>query len=316
MKERALTISAAWLVLAIAFVPSLVWGSEKDDDGEKKEEVATTANGAKSPETSPLVETKEKEKKKSVRSETLLNDKPVVPGKAPFTAGERLDFEVTWFNVKGGIATLEVVGFDEFEGETALHLRTTAISSKAFSVFMKVEDVGDSWIHPTGLHSLGYVTNQNEGGRYEFQKVILDNEDGTAHSHRMIRKQDDRVKRKEQKLHMEKTYVQDALSMLYYFRAFDLKKGDRLKTHVHTSRKIWELTVDVLGKETIKTPVGKFDCLKVRPSVKHKGKPQNKGTMTMWITDDDRKIPVKITSDVKIGKINAILIDYEEPDEF
>ena len=46
-----------------------------------------------------------------------------------------------------------------------------------------------------------------------------------------------------------------------------------------------------------------------------KGKKQDRGQLTMWITDDERRMPVKIQSAVKIGKINAILIRYEEPNK-
>ena len=265
------------------------------------------------------VQTKSKgrKSKKVPRCETLLNGKPATPGKAPFKTGERIELEVTWFGIKGGVATIEVAGFEEFEGASALHLRVTAITSKAFSVFIKVEDVGESWIHPTGLYSMGYVTNQSEGSRQEFQKVVMDNEKGTASFHRVIRKKGHRVKRKDQQLKLSTTHVQDALSMLYYYRAFPLeKKGDTLVTDVHTSRKMWTFKVEVLGKEKVKTPAGTFDTIKLLPSVSIKGKVQDRGTMTIWITDDERRIPVKIQSEVKIGKINAVLIRYEEGDDF
>lgn len=278
------------------------------------EEPATESKATLAPDQSRPAK-KKKKKEKVEPSETMLNGSPSSPGTAPFKPGEKLEFEVTWFNIKGGVATMEVDGFDEFEGQSALHLKTTAVSSKAFSMFIKVEDVGESWIHPTGLYSLGYVTNQKEGGRKEFQRVVLDNEAGVAHSYRKIEKKNDKVKRKDQELKMARTHVQDALSMFYYFRAFDLADGDKLETHVHTSRKTWEFSVKVVGKEKIKTPVGTFDTLKLRPSVRYKGKPQNKGTMTIWVTDDARKIPVKLSSDVKIGKVNMILINYEEGGE-
>ncbi len=106
--------------------------------------------------------------------------------------------------------------------------------------------------------------------------------------------------------------VQDAASMMYFFRAFDLKVGQKLESDVFVSKKVWKLEVEVLGKEKVKVPAGTFDTLKIKPKVSLNGQAQKKGEMTIWVTDDDRKIPVKMQSEIPLGTVNAVLKKLKE----
>ncbi len=45
----------------------------------------------------------------------------------------------------------------------------------------------------------------------------------------------------------------------------------------------------------------------VKPLLKSEGIFMRKGDVYIWLTDDDRKIPVKMKSKVKVGAVNAVL---------
>ena len=68
----------------------------------------------------------------------------------------------------------------------------------------------------------------------------------------------------------------------------------------------------MIGKESLKTSAGTFDCLKVRPTVSLDGVPDKKGEMTVWISDDDRRIPVKTQASLPFGKVNAVLTKFTQ----
>jgi hypothetical protein len=100
--------------------------------------------------------------------------------------------------------------------------------------------------------------------------------------------------------------------MTYFFRAFPIKVGSKLESDVFVSKKVWKLTVDVLAQEKVKVPAGTFDCLKVKPEVSLNGVKETKGQMIIWVTNDDRKMPVKIQSEIPLGKVNAVLTKFKE----
>jgi hypothetical protein len=81
----------------------------------------------------------------------------------------------------------------------------------------------------------------------------------------------------------------------YYIDIFDCKK-------------LWNTEVKVLRREEIETPLGKFRTVVIKPLLKSEGIFARTGDMYIWLTDDDRRIPVLMKSKVKIGSITATLV--------
>jgi len=75
----------------------------------------------------------------------------------------------------------------------------------------------------------------------------------------------------------------------------------------------------VLGKETVKVPAGKFDCIIVEPVMRTEGIFKAKGRIKIWLSDDRYKIPVKMQTEVFfIGSVTAKLKKFRYglfPDE-
>jgi hypothetical protein len=67
------------------------------------------------------------------------------------------------------------------------------------------------------------------------------------------------------------------------------------------------MEVRVLGRETVKTPAGKFKCVVLEPLLKAGGIFKNKGRLVIWLTDDERRIPVLMKSKVMIGSVKVVL---------
>jgi hypothetical protein len=72
------------------------------------------------------------------------------------------------------------------------------------------------------------------------------------------------------------------------------------------------MEVRVLGRQKVKTPAGKFQCVVVEPLLKAGGIFKNKGRLVIWLTDDERRIPVQMKSKVMIGSIKVVLQEIRE----
>jgi hypothetical protein len=108
-------------------------------------------------------------------------------------------------------------------------------------------------------------------------------------------------------------FTQDIISVFYYVRAAFPKQGKDLILDTHTDKKNYPLIVKYLGKEDIKVPAGVFHCVVVEPALKGEGFFKQKGTLKVWLTDDEKHIPVCMKSKIfAIGSVSANLISYSE----
>ena len=70
------------------------------------------------------------------------------------------------------------------------------------------------------------------------------------------------------------------------------------------------LAVKFLGFERVKVEAGTFDCIVVEPLMKEGGLFKSEGRVIIWLTNDEKKIPIKVSTKVVIGSIDAELREY------
>ena len=66
-----------------------------------------------------------------------------------------------------------------------------------------------------------------------------------------------------------------------------------------------------LGRETIDTAFGKVRCLKLRPLVQSGRVFSEQESVTLWVSDDANKIPVKMRADLRVGSIDCDLENFK-----
>lgn len=109
-------------------------------------------------------------------------------------------------------------------------------------------------------------------------------------------------------------YVHDIVSAFFYLRTVDLKKykkGDVIPLQNFYKDSTYNLDVKILGRETIEVEAGKFKTVVVEPLVKEGGLFKAEGRIIIWLSDDDRKIPVKVGTHILIGFVGAELTKYQ-----
>jgi hypothetical protein len=89
-----------------------------------------------------------------------------------------------------------------------------------------------------------------------------------------------------------------------------LPDGATMIVPTHDNKKSYEMEVKVHKRERIEVPAGKFNCVLVEPILKSEGVFKSKGSILVWLTDDERRMPVLVRTKVPVGSINVALTDY------
>ena len=126
----------------------------------------------------------------------------------------------------------------------------------------------------------------------------------------------------DQAKHMAKTtegqypipeYVHDIMSAFYFVRTIDFSgylPGETTTLHNFYKDKSYELGVRFLGRQELEVEAGTFKTVVVEPLVKEGGLFKSEGRIVIWLSDDDRKIPVRVNTKVVIGSIDVELTSY------
>jgi hypothetical protein len=224
--------------------------------------------------------------------------KRVVTNQA-FGVGERLVFSVGWEFVNAGTAVMEIPEVVKLDGRRCYHIVSTAKSNKVFSVFFEVDDRVESFMDVHGLYSMRYDKHLREGKFKADVSMVFDQENHLA----IYDAGKDTFEVQE--------YAQDVLSAFYFVRTQKLTVGKSLFVPNHADKKNYPLEVRVIRKEKVKVKAGEFDCLVVEPILQTPGIFEQKGSLTVWLTDDAVKMPVLMKSKVVIGSIVTELTSYQ-----
>lgn len=229
--------------------------------------------------------------------------RPELPAVLPFGPGETLKFSIDYGILNAGGATMEVAGQRRIAGAECLDIRTEARSNAFFSKFYKVWDRAQTFVDASTLLPWRFEKHQREGGYRKDVLVKFDRPEAFAH----YENGDDVC------IH---PHAQDELSAFYYLRTLPLEVGQDVLIDSHADRKNYPLRVIVHGRETVEVPAGKFDCFVVEPVVREGGIFQAKGTLTIWLTADARRMPVKMRTKIVVGAVTASLTEYKTSDGF
>jgi hypothetical protein len=213
--------------------------------------------------------------------------------------GEILTYDISWSRiVTAGTATMEI---KEGRLDEKRVLRFLAITHSAGLVdkFYPVNDKLESVFDPGRMQSLTFSLSESHGKKKRRRELVFD------HVHKTVIST---INDNPPETIQIPDQVQDALSSLYYLRTRDdLVVGKTITIQVHDSGKNWSVEVQILGREQVTTPAGKFAAIKVRTFPKYDGVFMNKGEIFIWLTDDRRKIPVLMKSTISIGSIVSTL---------
>ncbi|MDZ7343852.1 MAG: DUF3108 domain-containing protein [candidate division KSB1 bacterium] len=224
----------------------------------------------------------------------------VVPNPA-FKVGESLTYLIRYGPIIAGNARLSIPKIVEVNGRPCYHIVSEAWSNKFFSTFYKVEDRVESYTDVDGIFSWWFKKHLREGNFKLDHEVTFDQVNYHA------------ITKNEQKRDTlgVTPFVQDILSAMYFVRTQNLAPGDTMFVDNHSDGKLYPLKIVVHGRDKINIKAGKFNCLVVEPFLKTPGLFQQKGRIVVHLTDDARKIPVLMTSQIYVKAFNLGMVVAE-----
>lgn len=212
---------------------------------------------------------------------------------------ERLVYDVGWTGLNAATAVHELaVKGDE------LHIVSTTRSSGWLNTVFSIDDKAESVLTRGSGDRFGvpkyYKVKIKEGRYRSLKEARFDPERLSVDTKDLLNKTDktDAIS--------SKTF--DSLSCIYFIRSLDLVPGKSVFVDIYDCKRLWNTEVKVLRREEITTPLGTFKTLVVKPLLKSAdGVVARSGDITVWLTDDSLRIPVMMTTKVKVGKITATL---------
>ena len=207
---------------------------------------------------------------------------------------ESFFYDIYWLGIHVGEAALEA------SNNNGVIRITSRVNSDPFiSAFYKVEDYAESNMI-NGKPST-FKTKQNEGKKRSDKETFFNIEKQTVLHINHIKETTDE--------HSINTAVLwDLLSGFYYLRTQNLNIGEAVYINIFDSNKFYQAEVQVIKKDTIKLLNEKeTSAMLVKPILKSEGLFQNKGDISIWLTDDEAKTPVRVETEVSIGKVTAEL---------
>lgn len=221
-----------------------------------------------------------------------------------FRVGEKIEYELRYGVISAGKSSLEVHGMAQLNGRQVYHLFSHAKTNRTFDKVFKVRDTNESWMDAEALCSLRFASNLREGG---YRKQTQSDFDHAAATFSYVKAGKDSFDDRSGPI---QPFVQDALSALYYIRAIDLQVGQEHVFSANSDGKNWPMKVIVKGAENVDLKMGTFHCLLLEPVLAGEGIFKSKGKLEVWVTNDKRKIPVRMRSEVAVGSFTVDMCDY------
>lgn len=220
---------------------------------------------------------------------------------SPYKNGEWLNFKLSYSGwIKAGKASLTL---KEDKLNELYHVKAIGKTTGPIKWFFKVEDYYQSYFsNKTGLPKK-FIRKINEGGHTK--NLIIDFDQTTNKA--IV----NNIKKNSVKEFVTKPNVHDMLSVFYFLRnnySLDqIKKTKDLSVDMFFDSENYEFKMKFLGLDTINTKFGKIKCIKLRPFVQSGRVFKEKESLTLWISADNNKIPIRIKADLVVGSIRVDL---------
>ncbi|CAM1334453.1 DUF3108 domain-containing protein [Tenacibaculum aestuariivivum] len=222
-----------------------------------------------------------------------------------FKDGEWLKFKMSYSGfLKAGNATLSLKE-ESLKGKKVFHATGKGWTTGMIKWFFKVNDNYQSYFDKVSGKPYLFRRQIDEGGHKKNKRIAFNQQKNTAYIQDFIKQKDTIV---------SAVNVQDMISTFYYLRSYDTKNmqvGEEINVDMFFDNKSYPFKLRFLGNETVKTKFGKVKTQKFRPIVQAGRVFKAQESVTIWISADQNKIPVKIKASLSVGSLRAELDAYK-----
>lgn len=222
-----------------------------------------------------------------------------------YAHGEQLKFKVKYGWFKTSEATLSVKN-STFYGKPVHHISGFGKTTGMLDIFFKVRDYFESYIDTTTQQPQKFIRKTSEGGYIKDKMLLFFPEEDSVEVHD--------YKHSTVSKHYAKPGSQDLLSALYALRnqvnINNIKVGQEFHLNLFFDEENFGFKAKYLGEEVLETDFGKVNTLIFRPYVQAERVFKEEESVTIWISKDKNKIPLKIEAELAVGSLTATLQEF------
>ena len=211
----------------------------------------------------------------------------------PFKIGESLQYHAEFNRVRVGEAELKVSAIEEINTIKSYHIIYFAKTKGLADRLFKIRDQIDIWIDKEGFFTHRLIKNINQGNYKNKVDVRFDYNKSIA-----------KTSTKEISIDFK---ARDSFSLFYYLRTILLNENDIMSFSSFEGRRIVDYKLQIKGNEIIRTELGNITCTVIRPYQEGENLFKNQGDMQIWISNDEKRLPVKIQIKMKFGSMTLLL---------
>jgi hypothetical protein len=222
-----------------------------------------------------------------------------LPTSYPFAVGEKLSYTAKLGMLTLGSGSLEVASVDTVRGVESFRLR---FRLKGKTMFYSLDDVLESWIGTSDLNSRRFVQDFVENDKTTKRHYEIYPDSGYYREHG-----------KDVTRETPADPLDDA-AFFYFVRVTPLEVGKKYTYDRYFRKDKNPVTIEVMKRERMELPDGsKVQCLVLHPTIDTKGLFSKRSETRIWLTDDDRRLPVQIRTKFPFGTITLRLNDMVLP---
>jgi len=220
-----------------------------------------------------------------------------------FKNGENTSFYI-FYTVAGiwvhaGTAQL-ITNLERLNNKPVWHFTAIGQTNPSYDWIFKVRDNYQSYVDTTTMQPMKFLRSVEEGGYKKYENVSFNKTTNTAIGKDGVFK--------------ITPCIQDVVSSVYYARNMNFdsyKVGEKVNFDIFLDNEVYHIYIRYLGKETIKTRYGKFRCIKFKPLLLKSSVFEGGEKMTVWVSDDMNRLPIRIESGISVGSIKVDMMMYQ-----
>ena len=221
----------------------------------------------------------------------------------PFKVGETLSYDVSWTSfLVAGSAVVSVKEKRPSLSSTAYYIvaegRPIPLLARLYSLYYKMDTLFDSY----SLLSQRGALYAEEGRDHRTATTSFDR----SLKRVFFEEQSDTTTKAD---YAVPAGTQDGLSTLYGLRARTYKTGDRLTIPVADSGSLYNLQVSVSGPERVRVGIGELSAWSLKGFITDMDGQPVWDNIAVWISNDARRLPVKMQADLPVGAFVLALRD-------
>tara|TARA_B100001939_G_scaffold126164_1_gene109339 strand:+ start:766 stop:1539 length:774 start_codon:yes stop_codon:yes gene_type:complete len=222
-----------------------------------------------------------------------------------FKSGEWLKYKISysgWFKAGEAIVSLN----NAEEGQNLYHSTIIGKTTGAMNLFFRVDDRYESYFYKKNILPIRFLRNINEGGYKKNIEILFKHKEGIAIVNDFKRNTSKNVS------FIRRSH--DMVSVFYHMRNFfELNKLDsknEMLIDMFFDSENYKLKIKYLSTEILNTNFGKILCYKITPYVQSGRVFEKNESLTMWVTADKNRVPVRIKADLLVGSVRIDLESY------